>query len=223
MIPENKNAVLRSGLLLVVMLTGGCSLLAEKPPVTIHTLKPAVLAAANSAEKVEWQLAVDRVRGSELLETPRILVMPEPGEFQVYPQAQWSDPPLYLVGALAMRALQHDGRILGISPSGEGLSADVELRLELTDFQIELTSEGTHAHVAWQASLAAVTQNRIVATRHFSTRTPAAGQSAKDAVTAFDTALSQLLPQLTEWVVQRGQAHWDAQLERGSNASDENP
>lgn len=203
------NLATRSGLLLAVMLASGCSLLAEHPPVVIHTLKPAIAAAADSAQAVEWQLAIDRVRGSELMESLRILVMPEPGEFQVYPQAQWSDPPLGLIGAQVMRALQHDGRILGISPSSEGLSADYELKLELTDFQIELSDDGTFAHIAWQASLADITQNRIIAMQGFSARTPAAGQSAKEAVAAFDSALAQLLPQLMDWVVQRGQAHWD--------------
>lgn len=214
--------VARSGLLLAAIQLAGCSLLAEKPPVAIHTLKPLVaVASADRAETVEWQLAVDRVRGSELLETTRILVMPEPGEFQVYPQAQWSDPPLGLVGALVTRALQHDGRILGISPSGEGLSADYELKLELADFQIELTDAGVQAHVAWQASLAGITQNRIVAARSFSTRTPAAGQSAKDATAAFDAALTQLLPELVDWVVERGQAHWNARAGQGWNAPNE--
>jgi cholesterol transport system auxiliary component len=217
---KSNQVVSRPGLLLAALLLGGCALLAEKPPVAIHTLKPSIAAAADSAETVEWHLAVDRVRGSELLETTRILVMPEAGELQVYPQTQWSDPPLGLVGGLVTRALHQDGRILGISPSGEGLSADYELRLDLSDFQIEITDAGAQAHVEWQASLAGITQNRIVAARGFSTRTPAAGQSAKAAVAAFDAALTQLLPELVDWVVERGQAHWSERRVRGSTQNE---
>jgi ABC-type uncharacterized transport system auxiliary subunit len=196
-------------LLAALAFAGGCALVATQPKVTIHTLKTTVPSTAQG-ETVPWHLAVDRVRGSEIYSSTRILAMPRPGELQVYPETQWSDPPMNLFGALSQRALERDGRIGGVSPSGQGLAADLELKLELTDFQIEPRDEGLVAHVAWQANLVGVRENRITAARRFEAWTSVAGGGASEAVAAFDAALAQLLPEQVDWVVEQGQRYWDA-------------
>jgi len=181
-----------------------CSALGGKQtPFAIHA--PTVPAFATpTAPPVEWQLQVVLPQASSALDSPRIAVMPSPGVLEVYPAVRWRDPAPRLLRSLVVQAFDASGRITGVSGANAGLSADYALAIELHDFQAEVRADGTHAAIRLQAKLFDLRANRIVATQPFEATSPAAGNEAASAVSAFDAALAQLLPALVDWTIEAG-------------------
>ena len=196
--------------ILVAMLTllSACNVLPTKPPVTLYSPVPRFAPEAQET-RVDWRLAIARPLASGPVATPRILVRPTPSEIEVYPQAQWSEPAPGLVAQALVQALEADGRIASLDRSSAGLVRDFELTCELRDFQIEL-ADGPAAVLRIKANLVAYPEGRLVASRLFETRVPAAGQQVSEAVAAFTDALGIVSSQLADWVVAEGQAQWRA-------------
>ena len=72
------------------LLLGGCSsLLVQRSPFTIYS--PRYTGAAQPGPQVGWQLAIETPLASDTLDTSRMLVMPRPGELEVFPAARWRD------------------------------------------------------------------------------------------------------------------------------------
>lgn len=189
-------------------LLSACNVLPTKPPVTLYSPVPQFAPGAHETP-VTWRLAVARPLASGPVATPRILVWPAPGEIEVYPQAQWSEPAPGVIGNALMLALEADGRIGALERSSAGLVRDFELTTELRDFQIELAG-GPAAVLRIKASLVAYPEGRLVASRLFEARVPATGQQVSGAVVAFTDALARTLPQIADWTVTQGQAQWQA-------------
>ncbi|MBN8482628.1 MAG: membrane integrity-associated transporter subunit PqiC [Xanthomonadales bacterium] len=194
----------RAALLACALSLAACSTLGGKQtPFAVHA--PAVPAfAAPSAPPVDWQLQVVLPQSSSALDSARIAVMPSPGVLEVYPAVRWRDPAPRLLRSLVVQAFDASGRITGVSGANAGLSADYALAIELHDFQAEVGADGTRAAIRLQAKLFDLRANRIVATRAFEATSPAAGNDAASAVTAFDAALAQLLPALVDWTIEAG-------------------
>lgn len=207
-------------------LATGCSVLPATPAVTLYTPQPALPeAAANPqtaspqtpspqtpamapAPKVAWRLAVSRPHSSGPLQSTRILVMARPGEFEVYKQSQWVDPPPAMLATLILQSMERSNRILGLDRSSSGLDADYELAGELRDFEVDMRNGSAYAVIRLQARLVARAENRIIAARLFEAEAPAASPKANDAVKAFDPALGTLLAAVTDWTFEQGQRHW---------------
>lgn len=188
----------------LLALLPACNVLPTKPPVTLYAPAPQ-FAPGTHETRVDWRLAVARPLASGPVATPRILVRPTPSEIEVYPQAQWSEPAPGLVAQALMLALEADGRIGALDRSSAGLVRDFELTTELRDFQIELAG-GPAAVLRIKANLIVYPEGRLVASRLFEARVPAAGQQVSDAVAALSDALGRTLPQIADWTVVEGQA-----------------
>lgn len=201
-----------SGISIAILLFAACSVLPERAPVSLYALALDFNAESPSREvtdAVPWRLAVARPAASGPLASPRILVHPTPSEIEVYPQAEWSEPTPGLVGNALIQALEADPRVPVSVRSAVGLEPDFELLTELRSFHIELTS-GPAAVVRIKATLVAYPGGRVVASHLFQARVHAAGQQVLAAVSALSEALDQLLPELADWLVTHGEAHWQA-------------
>ena len=183
-----------------------CNVLPTKPPVTLYAPVPQFAQGADEVQ-MAWRLAVARPLASGPVATPRILVRPTPSEIEVYPQAQWSEPAPGLVAQALMQALEADGRLAALDRSSAGLVRDFELTTELRDFQIELADTPV-AILRIKANLVAYPEGHLVASRLSEARVPAAGQQVAEAVAALSETLERALPQVADWAVMQGQAHW---------------
>lgn len=178
------------------------------------------------AGTVNWQLLVDTPRSSNALDSVNIAVMPSPGLLEIYPAARWSDPAPTLLRNLIVQAFDKDGRIAGVSAMDAGLSGDFALGIDLHDFQIELQGDGTaQASIHITAKLYDRNSNRIVSTQTFSANAPADSSNVGSAVSAFEAAINQLLPQLVDWTITQGNRHWQPAMstERSPDAAQRNP
>lgn len=197
-------AARRVALLACALSLAACSTLGGKQTAfAIHAPSVPTFAPATAAP-VDWQLQVVLPQASSALDSPRIAVMPRTGVLEVYPAVRWRDPAPRLLRSLVVQAFDASGRITGVSGAHAGLSADYALAIELHDFQAEVRADGTHAAIRLQAKLFDLRANRIVATHPFEATSPAVGDDAASAVTAFDAALAQLLPALVDWTIEAG-------------------
>lgn len=198
----------------LVLLLGACAALSGKHgSFTVHAPQlhlPAARQPATDMPPISWQLLVDTPRASAALDTARIVVMPTPGVLEVYPDARWRDPAPAMLRSLIVQAFDHDGRVGGVSATESGLNGDFSLSIELRDFQLELGSGSAQAAIRFSAKLFDRRSNRIVAGRAFDQVVPAAASDVASAVAAFEQALDQLLPQLVDWTLQQGEAHFPA-------------
>lgn len=201
------NGLARVATIALVVLLAGCSALGGKrTPLTIYSPRLAVATPATAPTPVDWQLQVSTPQASQVLDNARIAVMPTPGVIEVYPAARWRDPAPRLLRSLVVQAFGDSGRIVGVSGASAGLNADYELALELRDFQAEVDGSSARAVIRVHAKLFDHRSNRIVAMRAFEATAPAASSAAGDAVAAFETALSELMPRLVEWTLETGSA-----------------
>ncbi len=195
-------------LFLLPLALAACSILPQRPQFALYAPSARFDAASTAVgEPVAWRLALARPTASGLLDTSRILVWPSPSTIEVYPLAQWSEPPPVLVGDALLQALEADGRIAVLQRSSVGLERDFELATELRAFQLELT-DGPQAVLRIKASLVRQPQGQLVASHVFEAALPAAGQEVGDAVGALGSCLEELLPQIVGWSVAQAEAAW---------------
>ncbi len=189
----------------LTMLLSACgSLGGTRTPFSIYSPRLAPSVTTPAMVPVSWQLLVESPRASDALDSTRIAVMSAPGVLEVFPAARWRDPAPRMLRSLIVQAFDDSGRIVGVSGSTSGLSADFALAIELRDFQAEVDGGSVSAAIRLHAKLFDPRANRIVATRQFSISAPAAGNDVAAAVSAFEQALDSLLPQLVDWTLQAG-------------------
>jgi cholesterol transport system auxiliary component len=189
---------------LVVLLAGCSALGGKRTPLTVYAPRLAATVPTTTPTPVDWQLQVSMPQASQALDNARIAVMPTRGVLEVYPAARWRDPAPRLLRSLVVQAFEDSGRIVGVSSTNAGLSADYELAIELRDFQAEVDGSSARAVIRLQAKLFDHRSNRIVAMRAFEATAPAVSSAAGDAVAAFETALSELMPRLVDWTIEAG-------------------
>ncbi len=193
--------------LVAAALLAGCSSLGGKQTAyATYAPRVATLPESPTGPIATWQLQIETPRASETLDSTHIAVMPSPGVLEVYPAARWRDPAPSLLRSLIVQAFDDSGRIVGVSGSTSGLSADYALAIELRDFQAEIDRGSAQAAIRLKAKLFDRRSNRIVATQSFEATSPAAGIDVASAAAAFEKALDEILPQLVEWTLQAGNA-----------------
>lgn len=193
----------------LVLALGGCRLLRDRPSVALYAPVIEFTQSSEAAAPVDWRLALARTRASGPLTTPRIMVLPTPTAIEVYPLAEWSEPPVMLVEDALMQAFETDGRVAELQRSGAALGRDFELTSELRAFQLEL-ADGPVAVLRLRVDLVRYPEGRLVASRVFEERVPARGQQVADAVAALGESLDASLPQVVDWTVTAAADDWRA-------------
>ncbi|HET9034479.1 MAG TPA: ABC-type transport auxiliary lipoprotein family protein [Dokdonella sp.] len=195
------------------LLLGACAALSGKhASFAVYAPQLHLNAAADdaAATKIRWQLLVDTPHASAALDTTRIAVMTRPGVLEVYADARWRDPAPAMLRSLIVQAFDKDGRVGGVSAIDSGLNGDYSLSMDLRDFQIELVDGSARAAIRFTARLFDYRSNRIVSSRSFEAEVAAAGSDIASAMVAFEQALDQLMPEVVDWTVQQGVAHYAA-------------
>lgn len=190
-----------------VVALAGCGIVPKKQALELHAPVAAVVPDP-AWPAVRWQLQVSRPHGSELVDSPRIVVRPSPGELQVYKGAVWAEPAPDLVQDAVLRAFEDSGRIAGVARRGSGISGDYELLLDLRRFDSDYAGGRVpNAEVEIAAKLVSTRANAVVASRIFRHSVPAAGTGVGAVAQAFDTGLSTVLGEIVGWTLVEGERH----------------
>ncbi len=186
---------LATGLLCLGLL--GCALAGSKPPATYDLVAPRSFAA--TPRPAPWQLVVYEPTAVHALETDRLMVRPQADQVSYYKGVAWSDRLPRLVQARIIETFQNSGAVKAVS-SGTGKYA---LVTDLRAFQIDVTSGKAYAEIEIFAKFVNTSSGKVVATKGFSARVPAATDSPGDAIAALNQAFTQVLQDTTTWVASR--------------------
>ena len=185
----------------------GCSLIPEKEPLALYS--PAAKVAPDPAwPSVQWQLQIPRPLAPELVDSPRIVVRPAPGELQVYKGAVWAEPAPDLVQDAVLHAFEDSGRIGGVARRGSGVAGDYELLLDLRRFDSDYAGGASpRAEVEITAKLVANRSNMVIANRTFRQSAQAGGTAVGSVAQAFDSALGAVVADIVGWTLVEGQRY----------------
>ena len=191
--------------LLLGGLLSACSILPQSQPLDIYLLPSTGSMPAAQTGVVQWSLRVNRPQSTQMLDSTRIVVLPEGDLVSTYQGARWSGRAPLLLRDRMIDAFLADGRIAAVSSDDNRLQADLELSSDLRAFQSEYRGGAVQVHIQLDVRLVKANgSQRILASRRFEVRQVSADSSVASVVTAFGQASDQLSQQLTHWVVEQG-------------------
>lgn len=191
-----------------LLLSAGCSILPQAEPTDVYRLSTAQTSAQTAhGSPVAWSLRVVRPRASEMLDSPRIAVIPQGDLISSYKGARWSDPAPVALRNRLLDAFYRDGRVQSLSTDDSNLQADFELSGELQAFQSEYHGDAIEVVIRLDARLASDNQ-RIIASRRFEIHQPVSDKQVPSIVAGFGKASDTLAAQLLQWTVDQGQQHY---------------
>lgn len=180
----------------------GCALanVASGPAPQMFTLTAHSVAAGTvdmSSAKVD--LLVDGYYSSAAIDTGRIVYLPNPNELKYIAGARWADLAPLMIQSLTVETLEKSGRFASVAARGSEISGDYMLKGDIRQFAAEKNGDVTQVHVDLFMRLVTRVDNKVIATKDFSTILPVAGSGIEPMVQAFDAALAQVLSDLTLW------------------------
>ncbi|MES2820757.1 MAG: ABC-type transport auxiliary lipoprotein family protein [Pseudomonadota bacterium] len=192
--------------ILLLSALAGCSVLPEAQTSTVYLL-PAEQLAASATPAVDWALRVATPQTSQVLDSTRVAVVPQPNQISGYKGARWSDPAPALLRNRLLEGFRADGRVTALSSDVKPLHADLALVGDLRAFQAEYREGGVQVVIRLDAHLALSNGQRIVAARQFEVRQVVQGSQVDQVVGAFGQAGDRLAAQVVDWTLEQGQAH----------------
>ena len=193
------------GALLLTSVLSACSILPAGEALNVYLLPSNLPVRATESPREDWSLRVNRPQSSQLLDSPRIAVLPEGDLISAYQGARWSDRAPALFRDRLISAFLDDGRVGAVSSDDSRLQADLELSSDLRAFQSEYRNGRPEVHILLDARLVQAGNQRILASRRFEVRQIAGDTAVESVVKTFGAANDQLSRQLIDWVVEQGQ------------------
>jgi cholesterol transport system auxiliary component len=179
------------------LLLGGCEILPQvSEPIDIYTLTPKTSFGDQPLPQVNWQLIIELPVAAAGLDTARIALQHTPYTLEYFARASWTDNAPAMVQTLIIESFESTDRILAVGREAIGLRPDFILKTDLREFQAiyyDNESEAPTILVRMNAKLVEMPERRIVDSNTFERRVPAASNSFKDIIEAFDEALGHVI------------------------------
>jgi cholesterol transport system auxiliary component len=154
---------------------------------------------AGTKRAAPWQLVVYEPTALHALETDRLMVRPRAEQVSYYKGVAWSDRLPRLVQTRMIESFQNSGAVKAVSAT----TGQFGLATELRAFQIDVSTGRAAAEVDIFAKLINTGSGRVVATRGFNARVPAATDKPADVVAALNQAFTEVLQDISTWVAAR--------------------
>ena len=184
-----------------------CGILPKKQPLALYAPEGRVTVDPGWPT-VSWQLQVPRPHADELVDSPRIVVRPMPGELQVYKGAVWAQPAPDLLQDTLLRAFEDSGKIAGVARRGAGITGEYELLLDLRRFESDYAGGASpSAVIEMGAKLVATGSNSVVANRTFRQTSASPSADITAVAGAFDQSLAAISSEIVGWTLVEGQRH----------------
>lgn len=200
------NAMPRIFLCLATLVMTACgSVLPRGEPATLWQLAPPQVAEqAKQGEPVDWQLRVAEPLAAGLLSGSRIVVMPEPGQLNVYQGARWEQSTAELWRDHLLAAFRSNGQLAAVSSDDDNLYADLVLGGTLDSFRIEYREGHPVAVLRYHAQLIDPRDSRVVAHRDFQATQASAGSEVPAVVAAFGLVANRVAADAVSWTLAEG-------------------
>ncbi len=181
-----------------------CSVLPKPETLTVYQLQAPSMEKRAQSRPVPWSLRIATPYSSQVIDSMRVLVLPEPNQVSAYSKARWSDPAPILVRNYLTAAFRASGALASVSTDVSNGQADYELGGDLIAFQVEYVDEAPAVRIRLDATLTQEATNRLVSARSFEIRQAVDGKEVPEVIAAFEVAIDQLSAQVRQWVVQQG-------------------
>ncbi|WP_296279574.1 ABC-type transport auxiliary lipoprotein family protein [Pseudoxanthomonas sp.] len=190
----------------VSLALAGCSILGseQRDPVTIYA--PDVRVAPEPGwPQVAWTLIVAKPTAARVIDSPRISVRPTPGELQVYRGVSWALPATDMLQDAVQRTLEDSGKIPAVASADAGILGDYKLVMDLRRFEADYAGGAVPAAVVEvNAKLVNNRDQRVVASRTFLQKKPAASTDVPQVADAFEQALEAATGDIAGWILVSG-------------------
>jgi len=184
----------------ILLLASGCAT-QSSPPVTEYALSPHALPGQAQKTKLPLTIRVSPVEASRIYQVPDLYYVEAGYQRNPYAYNRWVDAPVRMLQLVLQDRLEQSGLFKAVLPSSSSLAADLRLEITLYDFSQHLgqdnSSEGV---VRLQAYLIDTRKGRLLGEQQFVSRVPATSNSAEGGVAAINAAVSDILPQLIDWL-----------------------
>ncbi|MBT2295101.1 ABC-type transport auxiliary lipoprotein family protein [Pseudomonas fluorescens] len=186
------------------VLMGGCSILPQAEPSDVYRL-PATQAPIAPGTPVKWSLRLASPQASEVLNSPKIAVIPHGNLLSSYAASRWSDPAPVLLRNRLLDGFAEDGRVGLLSVADSNLQTDLELGGQLQAFQTEYQGAEASVVIRLDALLVRGFDQRILASHRFEVRQPLSDVQVPAVVQGFGQASDRLTAEVVSWTVEQGQ------------------
>lgn len=191
------NALLVSGLVLGL---SGCTLLPGGSSSSYNTYLLEVADSSTSPAKAPSNrvLQVPLPRADPGFDSVGIAYRRDGVALQYYTRSQWADTPARLLAPLVVRTLERSGAFRAVLGPQTGGRADWRLELELIQLQQVFDSAAlSHSEVQLRVQLIDLTDRSVLLSQVLSAQAPAPSADAQGAVQAANTALGQIMRELS--------------------------
>ncbi|OJX03305.1 MAG: hypothetical protein BGO72_00675 [Burkholderiales bacterium 70-64] len=151
--------------------------------------------------RVEHTLLVAGSAVNGLLDSTALAFSRAAGARQQYQFASWSERPAQRIARLMARRLREAQVFRDVVAETAPVRGDWLLELQLEQLFHDDAAPPGEARIEVTADLVDRLARRSIARRRFVQREPLAGESAAQAVAAFDRALTRLLDEASAWVL----------------------
>lgn len=165
-------------------------------------LTPECVTNNDCSKSCSKSIVVKDVRSSKFLSTESIRFRRSPSTRGTYQLAKWTEPPPKRLTSLIASQLRSSGLFRSVSEISNGVRGEILLDLELLEFVHSIDDSSSSVEVKLQAQLIDLTSRKIVSYKIFGLDQPVEIEDAHGAVAAFDVAVSEILKQLQNWVLE---------------------
>ncbi|MEJ1157230.1 ABC-type transport auxiliary lipoprotein family protein [Prosthecomicrobium sp. N25] len=167
---------------------------AKKPPVVYDLTAPASFDPPVKAPA--GKVTVAEPTALVVFDTQKVLVSPQAGERTPLEEGQWSDSIPKMLQAKVIQSFENAGQIDSVSRPSDLGSAEVQLSLDIRNFQVSQPDKT--ALVEFAARLLD-SDGKIKAARLFKQTAPVAGADSASAARALDAAFGKAATELVRW------------------------
>lgn len=206
---KRRRAISRAGvfaILSALVLMVGCSVLPKAEPEIVYVLpeQNVVSRAAVTPSGPRWSLRVLTPYSSRMVNSTRILVIPDGSEISVYKGVRWADPAPIIVRNRLVNAFRGQAPIEAVSNDSSHFVADLELGGDLNRFHVVYADGAPIVDIQLDAFLINPSDLHIIATQRFSVQQPVNGKEVPEVVQAFGAASDKLATDLVAWALKFG-------------------
>jgi cholesterol transport system auxiliary component len=181
-----------------------CSILPDAEVLTVYQL-PALAAAPQNSQRantpLRHSLRIATPYSSHVIDSARVVVVPQGSQISAYSGVRWSDSAPVLVRDRLASAFRTNGRLASVITDHGNINADLGLTGDLSAFQVEYHNGAPTVRIRFDAALVKTSTNRAAATRRFEINQPVQGKEIPEVVTAFGAATDSLAADVVNWTL----------------------
>ncbi len=197
--------ICRVGMLMAALSLSACSILPKPETLIVYQLPASAVSRQTETRTLPalpWSLLIATPYSSQVIDSQRVLVVPQGSQVSAYSGVRWSDPAPILLRDRLAGAFRANGRLNSVSIDTGNVAADFELGGDLVAFQVVYQDGIPVVHIHYDASLTRPDDNRVVATRRFDVAQPVQGKETPEVVVAFGRAADRLAAEMVKWTLQ---------------------